>query len=173
MVWRTFSSFDDLRSDIILSYATDSASEISSDELVPENNIYFSPKLRQCYSYDSTVTIPSSNSIDEKLQLWYTSLAQGDVAVLGDISKIVPLSAKRFESIRYNEDSLRKVFQSLLCVAFYKFQNWFENRCKLDNDQSSYADEKRPSGNIRNCILPERWLHIERIHKKSNTQWRF
>ena len=111
MVWRTFSSVDDLQSDIILSYATDSESIISSNELIAGNNIYFSPKLRQCYGYDSELTIPSSNSIDEKLQLWYTTLSRDGVAVLGDISKIVPLSSKRFKSVQYNEGSLRLVFR--------------------------------------------------------------
>ena len=106
MVWRTFSSIDDLQSDIILSYATDSESIIPSDELIAENNVYFSPKLRQCYYYGSTLWIPSSNSLDEKLQLWYTTTyIHMEVAVLGDISKIVPLSSKRFETIQYNEDS--------------------------------------------------------------------
>lgn len=111
MVWRTFSSIDDLQSDIILSYATDSESIIPSDELIAENNVYFSPKLRRCYSYGSTLTIPSSNSLDEKLQLWYTTSSRDEVAALGDISKIVPLSSKRFETIQYNEDSIRLVFR--------------------------------------------------------------
>ena len=122
MVWRTFSSVDDLKSDIILSYATDSESIISSNELIAGNNIYFSPKLRQCYGYDSELTIPSSNSIDEKLQLWYTTLSRDGVAVLGDISKIVPLSSKRFKSVQYKEDSLRLVFRHAFLRRCYKIR---------------------------------------------------
>ena len=117
MVWRTFSLFENLQSDIILTYATESESIISIDDLVAGNNIYYSPKLRQCFSYDANLTIPSTNSIGEKLQLWYTSLSEDGVAVLGDISKIVPLSSNRFESISYNKDSLRIVFSYGFCVG--------------------------------------------------------
>ena len=122
MVWRTFSSVDDLESDIILSYATDSESIITSDELITGNDVYFSPKLRQCYNYDTTLTIPSSKSIDQKLQLWYTTSSRDGVAVLGDISKIVPLSSKRFESIHHNEDSIRLVFRHVFFHWCYKYR---------------------------------------------------
>ena len=148
MLWRTFSSVGDLKSDIILSYATDSESIISSNELIAGNNIYFSPKLRQCYGYKSELTIPSSNSIDEKLQLWYTTLSRDGVAVLGDISKIVPLSSKRFESVQYNEDSLRLVFRRAFYVDVIKFGMIIltENSFKSDYDKSSYANAERSIG---------------------------
>ena len=153
MVWRTFSSVDDLQSDIILSHATDSESIISSDELIAGNNIYFSPKLRQCYGYDSELTIPSSSSIDEKLQLWYTTLSHDGVAMLGDISKIAPLSSKRFESVKYNEDSLRLVFRyvfSRRCHAIrYDHQTMMisiENPFRPDHDKSRYANAMRSIG---------------------------
>ena len=122
MVWRTFSSVDDLESDIILSYATDSESIITSDELITGNDVYFSPNLRQCYDYDTTLTIPSSKSIDQKLQLWYTTSSRDGVAVLGDISKIVPLSSKRFESIQHNEDSIRLVFRHAFLRRSHKYR---------------------------------------------------
>ena len=153
MVWRTFSSVDDLQSDIILSHATVSESIISSDELIAGNNIYFSPKLRQCYGYDSELTIPSSSSIDEKLQLWYTTLSRDGVAVIGDISKIVPLSSKRFESIKYNEDSLRLVFRYAFLRRCHEIRYDHhtmmisnENPFKSDHDKSRYANAKRSIG---------------------------
>ena len=142
MVWRTISSLEGLQSDILLTYATRSESIISSDELVTGNNIYYSSKLHKCLAYDSTLTIPSSSSIEGNLQLWYTALASDGVAVLGDISKIVPLSSKRFESIQYNADSLRFVFRHILLRGRYKHphKHLFESHFKSDHDKSRDAN---------------------------------
>ena len=140
--------------------------------------------LRNCVNvtimapnYGFQVPIPSMRSYSYGIQLRTYIWKSRFLVTFQKLCLYLPKDLKRFNIMEiqlgwFSDTQTNRFSRRLspfLCVTWFVVD---ENRFKSDHDKSSYANWKRSTGRIWNCVLFQWWFHFKKINKKSVTKRR-